>query len=62
VEASRIRFCRRISLSFRGNHMDKDGPPQFLHILKGLDQVIEAVPIDGTDVLQAQFLKKEGPA
>src|SRR4030067_270670 len=51
VKLGRVHLRRRVPLPLLGNHVDEDGASQLRDILKGLDKKIEAMTINGANIL-----------
>ena len=51
-------FRRRVALALLGDDVDEDRPvPRVAHVLQHRQQVVEIVPVDRPDVVEAEFLE-----
>ncbi len=60
VEEQRFGFGRAVPLAFSGHHVDQNGSGNVPDVLQILDEMVQAVPLQGAHVGKAQVFK-QGP-
>ncbi len=58
MKIRRILFRGRISLSFFGKHVKQNRFFHDLHIAECGDEMIETMPLDGTEIIKIECLKQ----
>jgi len=57
VKTGRIAFRGKIALALLRQNVDQHRPVEMAHVLEGADESIQAVALDGADVVKVERLE-----